>query len=168
MLFNQGQVEEAEACYRKALELDGQNVQAYRDLGYLQLSLNRPEQAREQFQSALAIQPGNLDVIAALARLEDQLGNIQTAYDLVNPFIERNIMHVDIGIVYAGICRYFKRCREAIDYLERILSEVGNQYPAREKLFFTLAKLYDRIGEYDLAFSYLEQGNLESPTFTTG
>ena len=163
LLFNQGQVEEAEACYRKALELDGQNVQAYRDLGYLQLSLNRPEQAREQFQSALAIQPRNLDVIAALARLEDQLGNIQTAYDLVNPFIERNIMHVDIGIVYAGICRYFKRCREAIDYLERILSEVGDQYPAREKLFFALAKLYDRIGEYDRAFSYLEQGNLRKP-----
>ena len=161
--FNQGQVEEAEACYNKALELNDKNIPAYRDLGYLHLAMNRPAEAREQFQHALMLQPKNLDVIAALARLEDQLGNFQAAYDLVNPFIEGNIMHVDIGIVYAGICRYFDRCHEAIDFLERLLSGLGNQQMARDKLFFALGKLYDRVGEYDRAFSCFERGNSQKP-----
>ena len=157
--FNQGQVDEAEKCYIKALELDEENIPAYRDYGYLHIALNRPSKARELFQRALALEPRNLDVIAALARLEDQSGNLRAAYDLTNPVIERNILHVDIGIVYAGICRYFDRCHEAVDYLEHLLAAVGRNPLVKEKLHFALGKLYDRLGEYDSAFTHFELGN---------
>jgi len=159
LLFNQGQVEEAEKCFDKALELDEENVSACHNLGYLHLSLNRPSKARELFQYALALEPGKLDVIAALARLEDQFGNLQAAYDLVNPFIERNLLHAEIGIVYAGICRHFDSCHEAVDYLERLLAGPGNPPRVKEKLHFMLGKLYDRLGEYDNAFSHCDLGN---------
>jgi len=159
LLFSQGQVEEAERCYNKALELDEENVRACRDFGYLHLALNRLTKARELFQRALMLEPRNLDVIAALARLEDQSGNLQKAYNLIEPYIDGKIQHVDIGIVYAGICRHFDRCREAVDYLERLLAGLGDQPRVKENLHFALGKLYDRLGEYDNAFSHCDLGN---------
>jgi tetratricopeptide (TPR) repeat protein len=163
--FSQGQVEEAEKCFKKALELDDKNSAAYRDLGHLQLSMNRPTEARKQFQHAMALQPNNLDDIAALARLEDQSGNLHVAYDLLRPFIEQNIMHADVGIVYAAICHHFDRCREAVNYMERLLDRVSDQQAGKPKLHFALGKLYDRLGEYDRAFSHFEQGNMIKPDY---
>ena len=163
--FSRGQVEEAETCFKKALKLDDKNAAAYRDLGHLQLSMNRPTEARKQFQHAMALQPNNLDDIAALARLEDQSGNLQAAYDLLRPYVEQNIMHADIGIVYAAICHHFDRCREAVNYIERLLDRVSDQQAGKPKLHFALGKLYDRLGEYDHAFSHFEQGNLIKPDY---
>ena len=163
LLFNKGQVKEAEKCYNKALELDANNVAAYRDLGYLHLSVNRPSDAREQFQNAMALQPRNPDIIAALAKLEDQSGNLQVAYELLAPIVASGILHAGIGIAYADICHHFNQCHEAIDYLERILTKVGCQPVMKEMLHFALGKLYDRLGDYDSAFSHFELGNQQKP-----
>ena len=163
LLFNQGQVEEAEKCLNKALELDKKHVPARHNLGYLHLALNRISKAREFFQSALTLEPRNPDIIAALARLEDQSGNLQESYDLVHPFIQQNILHAEIGMVYADICRYFNCCHEAVDYLERNLANPGNPPRVKEKLHFTLGKLYDRAGEYNEAFSHFKLGNEMKP-----
>jgi tetratricopeptide (TPR) repeat protein len=163
LLYNQGQVEEAEKCFNKALELDEKHLPSCQNLGYLHLAMNRVSKARELFQHARALDPRNPDIIAALARLEDQSGNIQEAYHLVDPFIQQNILHAETGMVYADICRHFDCCHEAVDYLERILAGPGNLPRVKEKLHFTLGKLYDRLGEYDEAFSHFDQGNQMRP-----
>ena len=166
LLFNQGHVIEAEKCFNKALELDEKNISARHNLGFLHLARNRPSRAREVFKHALTQEPGNLEIIAALAKLEDQSGNIQEAYNLLNPYIEQNILHPAIGSVYAGICRHFNSCRKAIDYLEHLLARLGNPARVTEKLHFALGKLYDYIGEYDNAFSHFNLGNqLKSDLF---
>lgn len=163
LLFNQGRIDEAALHYSKALKIDATNITLLRDMGYLHLSMNRPSQARGMFQRALNLQPGNPDIIAALAKLDDQSGNLSSAYERIQPFIKQSVPHVEVGLVFADICRHFDRCHEAAEYLEGLLGNAPEHPAVKEKLYFALGKLYDRLGEYDRAFRYFEKGNCLKP-----
>jgi tetratricopeptide (TPR) repeat protein len=164
LLFSEGQVEEAMQHYTKALEIDETHVNCLKDLGYLHLCANRPAEARTAFQRAQSIQPRNPDVIAALAKLDDQSGDVNRAYQRLRPFLEGNLPpHPEVGLVFANICRHFGRCHEAAEYLERQLESLPEQGVIREMVCFALGKLYDRLGEYDRAFAFFEQSNNLKP-----
>ena len=47
--------------------------------------------------------------------------------------------------------------------LNAIWPDLGNLPRVKEKLHFTLGKLYDRMGEYDNAFSHFDLGNQMKP-----
>jgi tetratricopeptide (TPR) repeat protein len=161
LLMRQGQPEEAIGHFNNTLVIDPQHIPAYKDLGYLYLATNRPDKARAALDAAIALQPNNLEVNIVLAKLFDQQGDLQAAYDLVVPHIERGTLHVDLGIVFASLCRHFGRCEEAADYLEKII-KLSEHSPARnEHLYFALGALYDRLGNYDRAFENFEKGNLK-------
>ena len=158
-----GQYEQAEAAYQKALAADPDNVQLHMELGQLYLRSNQIEQAKTEYRKSLALQPDNLDAIAGEAQLLEQSGDIQAAYERIVPYIDQGARHVDMGILFSKLCRHYSRCEESADYLEHLLDLSNDQTTSRSKLHFALGKLYDRLEDYDKAFSHFAEGNALKP-----
>lgn len=166
LLYNQGQVDEAEHHLVTALQLNPDYLDAHRDLGYLHLSMNRTQDALRAFEYVLSIQPYNLDAIAGMAKLLDQSGELQKARDLLLPHIRSGAMHVDIGIAFANICHHSGECELAVEHLQKLLKSGQNAAISSEKIHFALGKLFDRLENYDMAFSHFKTANdLKPDTF---
>lgn len=164
--MNLGQTDQAEATFKKALKTAPDDIQLNMDMGQLYLRTNKIDKAKTAFNKALSIQPDNLNAIYSIAQLHEQSGDIQAAYDLIAPHIDKGIMHVDMGILFSGMCKRYERCEEAIEYLEKLLASSGDIILRNCKLNFALGKLYDSLGRYDEAFACFKKGNdLKSDTF---
>ena len=163
---NLGQTDQAEASFKEALKTAPNDIQVYMDMGQLYLRTNKIGQAKDAFNKALSIQPDNLNAINGIAQLHEQSGDIQATYDLIAPYIDKGIIHVDMGILFSRICKRYERCEDAVTYLEKILASSDGIINRKCKLNFALGKLYDSLGEYDKAFScYQKANNLKADTF---
>jgi len=74
-----GQLDEAIACYTKAIALDQKHPQAYQNLGAVQLALGRTGEAVQALRKALAINSKSPDAHLNLARALQAGGDIASA-----------------------------------------------------------------------------------------
>ena len=166
LYMNQGQTDIAETSYKKALTIEPDNISIHLELGQLYLRTNKIDNARSAFNKAISKQPKNLDAITAVAQLAEQSGDRQAAFDLIISHIKSGIKHVDMGILFSRLCKYYERCDDAAAYLEQLLASSGSNIIRKCKLNFALGKLYDSLGRYDEAFSCFKKGNeLKGNTF---
>ena len=162
MYMNQGQTDLAEAAYKKALMIEPNNIAVHMEIGQMYLRTNKINNARVAFDKAHVIQPGNLDAIVGIAQLEEQTGDVQAAYDRIAQYLDKGVVHVDMGILFSRICKHYGRCEDAIAYLEKILADSDNNKTRKCKINFALGKLYDQLGKYDKAFLCYQEGNAQS------
>jgi tetratricopeptide (TPR) repeat protein len=97
------------------------------------------------------------------ARILEQRGDIQQAFDLLNGMLEKYPDVPDVVLVFSDISRHLKRTEVATSLLEDQL-ERQHTPGIRTQLHFSLGRLYDYDRRYDEAFRQFQQANSLKPS----
>lgn len=89
ILQARGQHEESLRLAREALELNPQNAAAWDTAGVVLLHMQKPEEAQEALQQALALQPSNPHMILHMAEVYERRGMVAEALQLADPLTAR-------------------------------------------------------------------------------
>jgi len=148
-----GNLAQAEAAFKRVLQIDPRAHQAVYNLGVIQDRKGDDNGARNYYRQALAFQPNYLPAIGALANLEIRTGNIDAGVGLLKG--KAGAYPKDIGILnkYADTLIVARRYNDAIDVAKQALRV--DEVNARAKLMIGKANL--RLGRYELAQSVFDQ-----------
>jgi len=94
---------QAELHVRRALQLEGDNVESLNTLGMIQLQRSRPHDAAASFTAALKKKPGYAAAMLNLAIVNQQLGDRTAALKLYRQYIDLNPRPADADSVKAVI-----------------------------------------------------------------
>lgn len=107
----------AEPLLQQAIVLGPTYSGPYYNLGRVYEGLNRPEEAAQQYQQAMAVNPNNIYAINALARLKREQAQFAEAEALYLSALavwpDHDVSHRNLGILYE---LYMGRLPEALDH----------------------------------------------------
>jgi len=157
----QNRWQEAVDSYRQAVQLNRDYVEVHVNLGTILMEQGQLDEALERFRYALTLDPGHVRAAAGVARVYESLGDFETAYAGLQPFLASGKENVDVALAFAALCRHIHRCDEAIAMMERLLGPSAPPIGVYERvlLHFDLGRLLDAAAEYDRAFAHYSQGN---------
>jgi len=138
---------------------DPNNTEALGRMARIHALSGNTTRAIDLYKRLLQIDPGAFRAAAALADLQIKTGELEQAAATIEPFLRYNPIANAIAFVFSDICQFTDRCHEAIDLLEDILERSDKPRHKHRRIIFALAKLYDRLQEYDKAFEYASEGN---------
>jgi tetratricopeptide (TPR) repeat protein len=150
-LMNQGRLEEAEACFRRNLNLI---APTHFNLGLTLFRMKHFEDALENFRRAVELNPGDPEYHNLLGQTYDQLGYSNEAEGSLRRSIEldRNyaLGHYDLGVILA---KREGRRREALEVFTHALKIDPNL----EWAYYSIACLHALSQKEKLALSFLEK-----------
>jgi tetratricopeptide (TPR) repeat protein len=120
-----GQEDEAEACYRKALESDPGLASAHTNLGGMAYRRGDLSRARIEFQAALDLDPEQPEARYNLASLLYQQGELERAVSELRRVVERNPWFADAHYNLASALERLGSKRQAALHLRRYLDLEG-------------------------------------------
>ena len=161
LLLNLGQGADGEGMQflRLAIQLKPQYTKTYKYLGLALDGAGRTDEALACFDKILAAEPGNPEIVACKALAYEKRREYEKAYDLLRPHLESGTEDINILQAFAPISRHVNRRDEALSLLANALSEGRVKQDEALAVNFSLGKLYDEKGNYDLAFRHFEQAN---------
>jgi tetratricopeptide (TPR) repeat protein len=115
-----GRPDQAEANFRKVIELAPTRALGYADLGVLMLQLGKEEEAARLFQSALEREPDNFTALLGLGTVLLALNQTQKAADILKAAWNSNPGNFRAGYEYSLALRELKRPKEAQDVLMKL------------------------------------------------
>ncbi|MBI0444968.1 hypothetical protein D9600_03115 [Deinococcus sp. DB0503] len=125
-----GQPEEALRHFERALTLatDADRPYAQHELGVALLDLDRPLEAREQLEAALADPeyPYQPEVLADLAECDYRLGRLQEAQQAAEQALAQGAV-VPASLVLGSVALDYYHLDEALDHYERVVREAAPQ-----------------------------------------
>ncbi len=148
----------AEEFCAKALEFDPQHVGALSLFGDIKAIQGHHPKAREAFIAAAKIEPENTVLLLNLATALKGMGDFDAARDLLEKAIAIDRSFAPAYYTLAGIVR-FKAADPLIADFERLKKKVYGNSVYRCVACFALGKIYNDIGEWDLAFENYAEGN---------
>ena len=152
-------LKEAEACYQKARDLDSSSLPATYNLAILKQAYGEFSSAIDLLEEALVQYPGRLNVIGYLASIYEQIGEQDKAISTIIPVLDQPEKDVQIAKTYQKLCVKLGQCAEAEIYLKATLETVIVNPEEKAILHFCLGELYDKQGNYDLAFEQFLRAN---------
>ncbi len=151
LLYQQrGRWAEAEAEYRKAIELDSTYVQAYANLADLYRALRRDAEGEALIERALATAPDEGALYHVLGLVQVRQGRTGEAVASLRRAVELSPDDARFAYVYAIGLSSTGREADAIQVLESTLE----RHPWDVDVLYTLATLYRDRGETDAALGY--------------
>jgi tetratricopeptide (TPR) repeat protein len=99
----QGRLNEAEACFRRALELDHDYVGALIGLGTIAAANGDSQSALKRFETAVEIEPHDADAHFACAQVFETLGRVDEALAAYFRTLEFNPLHPEVSQRIAAI-----------------------------------------------------------------
>ncbi len=119
------------------------------------------EEVLKTYHEAQKVEPDNLRLVAAEARIYERQGDFEKAYARIQPLIEAGGETPELVLVFASLSSRFNSRQQAIDILERLLAkgESFGNYNSEIYLRFALGKLLDATGHFDRAFHHFREGN---------
>lgn len=149
---------QAVECYQRALAIDPRSASAFRGIGRVRYLEHRFEEARKALSTALELEPENVANYTAMGLSYQTEGRFDEAIKWQSKAIARQPdnaeAHYALAMMHASADR-----RERIRALEVALSMSSLAHDESAILHFSLGKLLDDEGEYDLAFSHFKAGN---------
>ncbi|ABF46477.1 hypothetical protein [Deinococcus geothermalis] len=125
-----GQPEEALRHFERALTLatDADRPYAQHELGVALLDLDRPLEARERLEAALADPeyPYQPEVLADLAECDYRLGRLQEAQQAAEQALAQGAV-VPASLVLGSVALDYYHLDEALDHYERVVREAAPQ-----------------------------------------
>jgi Flp pilus assembly protein TadD/mono/diheme cytochrome c family protein len=102
--FKHGSYAEAEQDYRRLLVEAPKDASAHNELGAIFSATNRPTDAQHEFETAIALDPGNFDALYNLAGIEADNNNLPRATELLEQALKQKDdpdAHQLLGNIYA-------------------------------------------------------------------
>lgn len=143
-----GKEAEAEACYRKALEMDPALAAAHTNLGGIAYRRKDVSLARIEFQAALDLDPEQPEARYNLASLLYEQGELEQAVSEFRRVVERTPWFSDAHYNLASALEKLGSKRQAAEHLRRYL-ELEDRKP--EAPVEWLAEARARLGRMDFA-----------------
>lgn len=158
-LNNRGDLHLAEVCLREALEIHTDDLELHLELATTLRYQGRFDDALVVLDKALKIDPKHPSVIAAQADLFERKRDYDKAYALVRQSSAAGEWTTTAADVLIRLCRRLGCCEEAVEIAQRLLAMDSLQVGSRQQLHYSLGRLYDKLGDFDKAFSECKQAN---------
>ncbi|MDB4307986.1 sulfotransferase [Gammaproteobacteria bacterium] len=117
------------------------------------------ESALACYERAAKLAPERDDIKAARASTLALLGDSNAAEALLLPLIEAESRDPTVALTFGYLSSGMDREDEAIAFLESGLNSPGIDDSVKSRLCFSLARLLDRRGRYEEAFTYADTAN---------
>lgn len=163
--FYRGNTPQSLRLLAKAESINPNHMELNVRLAEVFWAVREPEKAVAHLEKANRIQPNNPEVVHRLASQKVDLGEYESAYELIRPFIECARPFIGAAVLLSDFCHLTGRCPEALNALLRILTPdtMGDD---KMSICFAIGKLLDRKKEYRAAFKYFKCANdIYSKTF---
>lgn len=154
----QYEFDRAEEFCVKALKSNPQHTGALSLYGNLKAIKGHHDEAREAFAAAAQIEPKNTILLVNLAAALKDMGDFDEARALLEKAIAIDKTFAPAYYTLAGIIR-FKSGDPLIETYELLKKRVYGNTVYRCVACFSLGKIYNDIGEWDLAFENYAEGN---------
>jgi tetratricopeptide (TPR) repeat protein len=164
VFFEEEKLEDAEACFRKALGIDPNDIGAKLKLARTHIELDDLGSALDIYEEILSDHPESAQAWAGKAAVLDRMRRSEDAYEIVRRFSQDGPPPPGMTRLYAVLASKEHRQAKVVEELEGMLAESGLNPADRRALHFTLGKLYDQLGAFDEAFKHYEEGNRLRPT----
>ncbi len=162
-----GRLEEAVAAYRRAIDLGVENpAEAWSNIGIILGEIERHDEARRAFSTALAADPRWIPALYNFGLLHEEFGERESALNVYQQVLAIDPLYHDAlaRIVHAQIIE--TPTDELLGRVSAALSRDDLTPGAREALLFAQGKALDECGEYDAAFAAYQQANSVARTRT--
>lgn len=157
-----GDDEAAATSARLALDLDARSPAAWRLLGMACEAGGRVEEALSAYESALALAPGDPDVLNGLARLALEMDLPAVASGMARQAISLRPGDTEAACLFARALAREGRHPEAIHALQSHLSE----HPGDAVAWSTLGVLVSETGDFETAETFLGEAVRLAPDLT--
>lgn len=150
---------EAEKICRSGLGQNDRYGSLYAVLGAALHRQGRAAEALESYEKALVLDPK--DKAQNLCNIGGVYGDMGDAKKAESSFKKSLKLDPDNITTYYALSRvhHFKPDDALIGKMENLLEKAGDSKEKAARLCFALGKAYDKIGDYDAAFSRYSQGN---------
>ena len=156
-----GQIEAAEATFRRILELGANTAEAYDNLGVIAQLQGRPQEASILFRKALEQKPLSFSTRLKLAEVDEKLGLLNEAEGELTEILRVEPNFVQARVRLAALLARLERRREAIQAYTQALKldpEQANWHAA-------LGTLLAREGELKKAVIHLRAAVQKQPNY---
>ena len=152
--------EDAESAYAEAIRLGIDRVEeVHSNLGVLYSEMRQRDQAKAQYQRALAANPVYTPALFNRAGLLEESGERQEAIALYERVLELNPRHWESLSRLAHAQKITTGNGGLIERLTQGIEFTADEPAAQEGLYFALGKALDDLGRYDEAFKAYRSAN---------
>jgi tetratricopeptide (TPR) repeat protein len=159
VLSRLGLRERAVAAYERALSLHPGFTNALVSLGNAHLSLDHLDDAVAAYTQALRVHPGNPGALAGKAEVLNRQGCFAEAGALLEPLLADHDIDAGVAATFTHLAIHIGRETDALNLVERLLTNPKLSDADRSRLHFALGFLHDRNRRYDQAFANYQQAN---------
>lgn len=158
-LITQDRYDEAREALERAVSLDSAMAAAWYNLARVCLMRDDADRAIEAYQRAVALVPDNEDFYNQTARALQTKGKFDVAEKFYAKALELN---PNSSVTLARLIEYHKfqgRDDPLLAQAQALVDNASDGDPHVSGLCFSLGKIFDRMNEFELAFSYYARGN---------
>lgn len=156
-----GELDNAAECYREAIEIKQDHVEAYINLGFVLNEQNLFEEAERTLKQAILLNPEMEDAYFLLATASHGLGKLSEAVDSYNKAIE---LKPDFEIVYRDLSLTLFQSGQ-IDSARKVILKAIALYPTNADFHYYLGKLFAHDDAPDKAIDCYLKALLIQPGF---
>lgn len=144
----------------KAIELNPDNPEAHYAMAIVLFRLGDWDRAIVSIDRALKMAPDNEIYIGQKADLLHHLGRNKEAYELALPLVSNRTTfnYYSLGVLSRIAGDYGKEA-EIVNLLDKALANKNLEPVVRSQLSFSAGELHDKLGQYNKAFSCIDDGN---------
>lgn len=153
-----GQIAAAMKLYEQVLALDADHLPAIRSLATLYLQQGKHDLAVAKLTEGAVLEPDNPEWRILLGNAHRSIGNLEDARSNYLSVIENGSRLALAYFLLASITK-FEECDEYVQCIESEYKSSTPLSPERIYLAFALGKVFDDLGEVDLAFEYFQEAN---------
>ena len=161
-LRRSGEPEAAVTEFRRLVERFPEDPDFRIGLGGALLDSGRPRESIDEHERALALSPGHPDALTELGLAHVDAGEFEAAARCYRRVIDGSPDHPHVWLNYSKTRRFGPVDRPEIEEAEAAAGRLdAHPAPGPEcgDVHFALGKMYDDLGEYDLAFDHFRRGN---------
>ena len=146
-------------AYQLALEYDHSSPQLHTRLGGIYVKLGQPEEAIEEFEAALALDPDNVDALRWVAMLRTSQGKLDEAVAVYEHLLDVQSEDRFVMSTLADLYVLQGELSQSVALYRRLIAEHGSS----SQLHFNLGVLLGRVGQFDGALVELSHALERAP-----
>ena len=161
-LRRMGEPEAAASELRQLVERFPEDAELWVNLGGALLDAGRIGDAKDALWKALALSPDDPDALNELGLAHVDAGEFEDGARCYRRIIEGKPDHPQVWLNYSKTRRFVPSDRAEIEQAVRVAKRVDarpDSGPESGDIHFALGKMYDDLGEFDLAFEHFRRGN---------